>query len=220
MLLAIVPAYNEENTIARVIREVSLHVDEVVVIDDGSHDATAQCAKRAGATVLRHTVNRGQGAAIETGHEYARRVSANYVLHFDADGQFSPLDIPPAFRMLKQSGSDVLFGSRFLETKSALPFFKKYILFPLISLVNRYIFGIQLKDTHNGFRILTKKALEVIHITHDKMAHATEIPSLVHKHHLSYIEFPVKVTYHEYGQDMLDGVSVVADLVTGKLMHK
>lgn len=220
MFLAVVPACNEEQSVGNVVRELLSVVDQVVVIDDGSTDATAQKARDAGAVVLQHRVNRGQGAALETGHEYARRNGADIVLHFDADGQFSITDIAPAKEALLHSQADVLFGSRFLADTSAMPWFKRMILFPIAAWINRTCFGIDLKDTHNGFRLLTKNALQVIRITQDKMAHATEIPVLAKKAGLTYIEFPVTVTYHEYGQGLLDGVDVVTDLVTGTFIQK
>ena len=94
MFIAIVPAHNEESSIGSVVRSLVRHVDQVVVVDDGSRDATAKEAASAGAVVLRHAINRGQGAALETGHEYARRAGADFVLHFDADGQFDAADVP------------------------------------------------------------------------------------------------------------------------------
>ena len=93
MFLAIVPAYNESKRIGSVVRSLFDHVDMVVVVDDASRDATATLAQQAGATVLQHTVNRGQGAALETGHAYARSIDATYVLHFDGDGQCNLLNI-------------------------------------------------------------------------------------------------------------------------------
>lgn len=220
MFLALVPAYNEEHAIGSVVRSLFGMVDEVVVIDDGSTDRTVEEALAAGATVLVHEINRGQGAALETGHTYARQRDAEYVIHFDADGQFHVDDIAPALTHMKQSRADILFGSRFLDTRSNMPFLKKYLIAPIGRAVNWLFGGLRLSDAHNGFRILNKKALEHIEITHDKMAHATEIPVLTAKHGLSYVEFPVKVTYHEYGQSGLAGFSILKDLLIGKFFQK
>ncbi len=220
MFLAIVPAWNEEKTIGRIVRNLLTCVDQVVVVDDGSVDSTSANARAAGAVVLSHLVNRGQGAALETGHTYARKIGADFVLHFDADEQFSIDDITPAKAALEASGADILFGSRFMGKHANLPFLKRYLILPVGHVIQKYLFGIDLKDAHNGFRILTKRALKAVYITQDKMAHATEIPVLAIKYGLRYIEFPVTVTYYEYGQGVMDGVGVVADLVTGKLMQK
>ena len=218
MFLALVPAYNEEKRIEQVLQGLFSEVDSVVVIDDASIDHTAEVAERSGAIVLRHEINRGQGAALETGHEYARQVGADYVIHFDADGQFSFEDIAPAFQKIQDEKADILFGSRFLEKKSNVPWSKKYIIFPLGKIVNRMFGSLPLTDVHNGFRILGKNALEKIRITQDRMAHATEIPVLAKKHALRFVEFPIEVTYHEYGQGGLGGVKIVKDLFTGKFI--
>jgi len=193
-------------------------VDTVLVVDDGSTDTTAKIARQAGATVLSHRLNRGQGAALETGHAYARKIGATHVLHFDADGQFSVGDIIPAREAMKQAKADVVFGSRYATEKHNLrvPWTKRVLLRPIGKIVDRLFGGVHLSDAHNGFRILNKKALECIHLSHSGMAHASEVPALVKKYGLRYIEVPVSVTYHEYGQGVSGGIRVVRDLVLGK----
>lgn len=219
MFVAIIPAYNEEKYITSVVKGVLPHVDRVVVVDDGSTDATANEARFAGAVVLRHALNRGQGAALETGHEYARSVGAEYVLHFDADAQMSPDDIMPAFEAMRTAGADVVFGSRFLGGNiTSIPWFKKNILLPLARIVSRIFGAPALTDAHNGFRILNRRALERIRITHDRMAHATEIPAIAARAELRSIEHPVRVEYREYGQSAFDGFDVVKDLMMGKIL--
>ncbi len=215
MFLAIVPAYNEEKTIATVIKKILPHVDAVVVVDDASTDSTVHKAQSAGAIVVQHALNRGQGAALETGHEYARLNQADWVVHFDADDQFHAEDILPALECLKNSQAHILFGSRFLGKESNIPWTKHYILFPLGKSINRMFGSLPLSDVHNGFRILSKEALEKIRLTHDRMAHATEISVLAKKHGLAWVEFPVKVTYHRYGQGGIGAIRVVKDLFTG-----
>lgn len=213
MLMALVPAYEEEERIAGVVIELLSHVDDVVVIDDGSKDSTAKKAEEAGATVLRHRLNRGQGAALETGHAYARLKQADYVLHFDGDGQFSVEDIAPAVQALQEANADILFGSRFLDKQSELPWQKRYVLLPIARLIDQLFGALPLSDAHNGFRLLTRKALDEIMITQDRMAHASEIPQLVRKKGLRYVEFPVHVTYHRFGQGAIGGVHIIKDLL-------
>jgi len=218
MFIAIVPAYNEEKRIASVVKSLRAHVDEVVVVDDCSTDDTARIAGKLGATVLSHGVNLGQGASLETGHEYARKKQADYVLHFDGDEQFDVADIVPALEKLQTTHKDILFGSRFLDNRSNMPFFKRHILLPVGRMVNILFASIPLRDAQNGFRILNAHALDMIHISQNRMAHATEIMSLVKKYDLTYIEFPVKVYYHEYGQAMSGGFRIMRDLVVGKFV--
>ncbi|MFZ2189771.1 MAG: glycosyltransferase family 2 protein [Candidatus Magasanikiibacteriota bacterium] len=217
MMVAVVPAYNEEKTIGSVVQSLFAHVDKVIVVDDCSRDNTHEQALASGAIVLQHKINRGQGAALQTGHDYALQIGADYVLHFDGDNQFCVEDIKPALTKLNDSGADVLFGSRFLDNRTKIPWFKKNILFPMAKIFNK-ICGVDLEDTHNGFRILNKKALEQIKIEHDRMAHATEIPAKAKKLGLKFVEFPVKVVYHEFGQGLGGGLQVAKDLLFGKFV--
>ncbi len=218
MIVAIVPAYNEEKRIGSVVRSLLQQVDRVVVIDDCSSDQTYEEAYSAGAVVLRHKINRGQGAALETGHEYARRVGAQYVAHFDGDGQFDAADIQNAYQHLQKNSVDIVFGSRYLDEKSTLPWFKRCIIHPVGRVVDRLFGGLRLSDAHNGFRFMNRTALETLRLRQDRMAHASEIPVLVRKHRLRYSEIPVTVTYHEYGQSALSGFQVVQDLVVGRFL--
>lgn len=219
MIIALVPAYNEEKKIGSVIQDLFSHVDEVVVIDDGSTDDTARIAREAGAMVLSHRLNLGQGAALETGHKYARgRNDVDYVVHFDADGQFLASDIVPALAYLQANKKEVLLGSRFLGSEKSVPWLKRFFLLPLGRLIDRWSGTVRLSDSHNGFRILNRRALELIHITQDRMAHATEIPTLIAKHNLSWVEFPVTVRYDEFGQGVGGGLKIVRDLLVGKFL--
>jgi polyprenyl-phospho-N-acetylgalactosaminyl synthase len=219
MFIAVVPAYNEEKRIGSVVQSLFGQVDRVVVVDDNSTDNTFAVAKSAGAIVLRHKINRGQGAALQTGHDYSLENNAEHVLHFDGDGQFCVEDISPALEKLKETEADVLFGSRYLDNRTKIPWFKKHILFPVARIFNKIV-GVKLSDIHNGFRILSRRALENIKIEQDRMAHATEIPAKVKKLGLKYVEFPVQVVYHEYGQGLSNGLQVVKDLIFGKFLKK
>ncbi|MBD3311273.1 MAG: glycosyltransferase [Candidatus Magasanikbacteria bacterium] len=219
MLVAVVPAYNEEKRIGSVIRDLFEHVDKVLVVDDASTDNTFQEARKAGAIVLKHVLNRGQGAALQTGHEYANIIGADYVIHFDGDGQFSTKDISGAMQHMQEAEVDVLLGSRFLQKKSNIPWFKAKILLPLGRIINNLFSGLKLSDAHNGFRILNRKAFNKIKINQDRMAHATEIPAQIKKYNLKYVEFPIEVKYYEYGQNMAGGFKILRDLLLGKFLR-
>jgi len=211
MFIALVPAYNEEKRIREVIEGLKPHVDMIVVLDDCSEDNTEKIARESGAKVIRQYINRGQGAALQTGHEYAEKIGAEYVLHFDGDGQFDPKDIRPALEYIQKEKADILFGSRFLDGRSKVPLLKRYFLLPLSRRVNS-VFGLGLSDVHNGFRILHRNAFSTMHIEQDRMAHATEIEMETKRLHLKYTEFPVKVIYHEYGQGVRGGLAILKDL--------
>jgi glycosyltransferase involved in cell wall biosynthesis len=217
-LFVIVPAYNEEERIGRVISGLFEHgVKNVVVVDDGSTDQTAEKAVAAGAVVLRHEVNRGQGAALQTGNEYALNHNTDLVVHFDADDQFNPADIAGAVKALLAARADVLLGSRFLDGRSRIPWTKKYIILPVSRIINKALTGLRLSDVHNGFRVLTRRALEKVCISQDRMAHNSEIIQQIKKQGLICIEYPVEVRYFEYGQGLGGGFKIIWEIFQGKL---
>lgn len=219
MLFVVVPAYNEAKNIGRVIGGLfSQGLKNVVVVDDDSTDSTFVEAKKAGAIVLKHEVNRGQGAALQTGNEYALANGASFVVHFDADGQFNPADIAGALAMMKEKKTDVLLGSRFLDNRSQIPWTKKYLVLPIARLINYFLTGVKLTDAHNGFRILSRRALENITISQDRMAHNSEIIKQIKQKKLSYLEFPVEVTYNEYGQGVGGGLKIIWEVLQGRLI--
>ena len=219
MICVVIPAFNEEKTIGRVISGLFDHgYINIIVVDDGSTDDTSAIATYAGATVIRHEINCGQGAALQTGNEHAFNLGAEIVIHFDADGQFNPLDIASALKSMKEKNADVLLGSRFLDSRSKIPWTKKHILLPISRLINRLVTGVRLTDAHNGFRILSRRALEKVEITQDRMAHNSEVIKLVKEKNLTYIEHPVEVRYYEYGLGLFGGVKIILELLQGKLL--
>jgi len=216
--MILVPAHNEAKTIENVVKQLLFVGDKVVVIDDGSTDDTALLAGNAGATVLRHTLNRGQGAALETGHTYARQSNADFVVHFDADGQFDFRDIPRALASMKEKNVDIILGSRFLGKEQKIPWLKRAVILPFARNIDRLFGSVSLSDAHNGFRVMNQRALNFIQLTQDRMAHATEIPQLIRRYNLRYAELPISVSYHEFGQGPIGGFRIVRDLLVGKFM--
>lgn len=212
MIFIVVPAYNEEKNIGRVVSGLfEQGYSQVVVVDDGSTDNTEAVARQAGAHVVKHVLNRGQGAALQTGNEYAALQGAQVIVHFDGDGQFNPSDIAVALSLMKSQQVDLVLGSRFLDERSHIPFTKKYIIFPLGRLINTLLTGVTLTDVHNGFRVLSRKAAENIVITQDRMAHNSEIVSYIKKNKLRYTECPVEVFYLRYGQGIKGGITILKD---------
>ena len=217
--LCVIPAYNEEGTIIEVINRVKPLVSEIVVVDDGSSDKTRELAEKQNITVLSHFINRGQGAALETGNQYALRAGADIIVHFDADGQFLAEEIKDIISPIIKGEADIVFGSRFLGKKSNMPPFKKYVIIPLAHLVNKIFTGSNLTDPQNGFRALSRKAASQIKIEQDGMAHNTEIISKAFASGLKIKEVPVTVIYHNFGQRFSGGLKIIKDLILARLIN-
>ncbi|MFT4311122.1 MAG: glycosyltransferase family 2 protein [Candidatus Woesearchaeota archaeon] len=206
----LIPAYNEEKSIGRVIEDLKKEgYKDVLVVDDGSKDDTSKIAKSKGAVVLRHLINRGQGAALQTGMSYLKD-KADVVVHFDADGQHDARQIKRFLAKIKKF--DVVLGSRFLDDTTKLPFSKR-VMFKGALFVSFFMSGLWLSDTHNGFRALNKKALNKIYLKQDDMAHATEILEQIKINKLKYAEVPVTITYSNYsmnkGQSVFNSVKIL-----------
>ncbi|MBI3626734.1 glycosyltransferase family 2 protein [Candidatus Uhrbacteria bacterium] len=200
----VIPAYNEASMIGQVVQSVLPMVSQVVVIDDGSSDTTAQVAAQAGAVVLRHMINRGQGAALQTGTRYCLENGSDVIVHFDADGQFEPAEIPKMMEPVLNGQVDLVIGSRFLKSNQIPTLRRLFLKFGI--LFTWFFAGIKLTDTHNGFRVLSRKAAELIILTQDRSAHASEIIEQVFRHDLKWLELPVSVKYTAYSTSRQDGV--------------
>lgn len=193
----VVPAYNEAAAVFGVVDELRRVYPNVVVVDDGSRDATAAEARRAGAIVLRHVLNRGQGAALQTGIEYGLRRGGEVIVTFDADGQHRVEDIVRLLEALDKTNADLAIGSRFLDRQSNVPARRRFLL-RVATRFMRVTSGVPLTDAHNGLRALRRSAAETIRITLDGMAHASEIVDQIRRHQLSVTEVPVVIRYSEY----------------------
>lgn len=217
-IFCVIPALNEEKKIVKVVNEASRYVDKVIVVNDGSDDQTATVLKKTDAIVLNHIINRGQGASLQTGNEFALQNGADIVVHFDADGQFLATEIDEVVKPLLNNEYDIVFGSRFLGKKSKLPFWKEYIIIPIAHLVNKIILGQTLSDPQSGFRALNKKALQTINIQQRGMAHCSEIIYKAFDNKLRIKEIPITVIYDEFGQSFKGGIRIIKDLLLAKLL--
>jgi len=214
----IIPAYNEANNISRVLESLLKQTKNIVVIDDCSQDQTIALVKKYPVYLVKHQINRGQGAALQTGHDFALKKGAEIVVHFDADGQMQVKDIPKIIEPIIKEQVDVVFGSRFLGAKSKIPWTKKYLILKPAIIFNWLMTGIKLSDVHNGFRALSAKALKKIRFQQDRMAHATEILELIRQADLKYTEVPVEIIYNQYGQGMVGGLKIIRDLILAKIL--
>jgi len=213
----VVPAFNEVAVIGEVIADVRAVFDHVVCVDDGSRDNTAAVALRAGAHLVRHPVNLGQGAAIQTGVEYARRQrGAEVFVTFDADGQHRVKDVLRMIDRLTAEDVDIVIGTRFADhgVRSDVPLLKRMVLRTAVFLSRRSR-RLKLTDAHNGLRVFNRKVAEGHDITMSGMGHASEIIAMVDENRWRVTEEPVEILYTDYskskGQPLLNGVNIVFD---------
>jgi polyprenyl-phospho-N-acetylgalactosaminyl synthase len=216
----VIPAYNEGTVIFRVVSDVKRAGYSVVVIDDGSSDTTAEQARAAGATVIKHPFNLGQGAALQSGIEYALAHAAECVVTFDADGQHRVSDISRLTEALVRERADFALGSRFLGEAPDLPPLRRLVLHAATAFT-RLTTGLQLTDTHNGLRAMTRRGASVIKLRQNRMAHASECLAQIARSGLRYVEQPVTIEYSAYslakGQRVRDAVHILLDLFARKL---
>jgi UDP-N-acetylglucosamine---dolichyl-phosphate N-acetylglucosaminyltransferase len=193
----VIPAHNEEQAISHVIKETkAAGYDTIIVIDDGSTDQTEAAAKRSGATVFRHLINRGKGAAIKTGIDAAKRLGADIIVTIDGDGQHDPTDIAPMIKAISQDGYDVVLGNR-LQDRSGMPAYK--IIHNLIgNFIVWLLYGLWVNDSQSGFRAYSKKAAHAIDTHTDRYEYDSEVIREIHHNHLRFIELPIKVRYTAY----------------------
>jgi len=217
-VICVIPAFNEEKTIAKVINDVRPFVSEIIVVDDGSKDKTAEIAEGENVKVLRHLINRDQGAALETGNRYSLSKGAEIIVHFDADGQFLAEEIERVIKPIKDGNADIVFGSRFMGIRSNMPFIKEYFIMPLARVINKIFFNIKMTDPQSGFRAMSADAAKKIKIEQDGKAHCSEIIAKAAKEKLRIVEVPIKVIYNEYGQNFSGGLRIIKDFIIKELI--
>lgn len=199
-VFVVIAAYNEADAIGPVLDELAPRYPNTVVVDDGSSDDTARIARERARHTLRHPINRGQGAALQTGIDFALRRGARYIVTFDADGQHRTEDIPRILEPLLNRSADIALGSRFLEGADTNLTPTRRLTLKLAVLFTRAVNRVNITDTHNGFRAFTREAAHRISISADRMAHASEILDLVRRSRLPYTEVPVSIRYTEYSR--------------------
>ncbi len=208
----IIPARNEGAKIYQVVRSVLSYGYDAIVIDDCSCDNTGKEAKRAGAYVLSHFINRGYGAALETGNKYALKEGYDIVVHFDADGQHRSDEIKNMVSPIIRNEAEVVIGSRFIKKSKSMPFARRALI--KLAIVFTWIFsGIKLTDAHNGFRAFKLDVLERVDCRQDGMSYASEIIDQIAENKLCYKEVPVTIEYSDYSKSK--GESNIKKVFTG-----
>lgn len=215
----VIAAYNEAGVIGRVVNEVKRHGYTVVVVDDGSSDRTAE-ASAAAHVLIRHPVNLGQGAALQTGINFALDSGADVIVTFDADGQHRAADIEKLVQAMRIADVDFALGSRFLGCSDGMPVSRRLLL-KAGTLFTQLTTGLRVSDTHNGLRAMTHRGAAVVRLRQNRMAHASEILGQIAASRLGYIEVPVTIEYSAYslakGQTISDALMILLDLFARRL---
>lgn len=212
----VIPVFNEAEVLDAVVREVLSVFPNVVCVDDGSGDGSVEIVLGTGAHLVRHPVNLGQGASLQTGLSYARaRPDARYFVTFDADGQHRLEDAVAMVELARSGAADLVLGTRFATAAASVPLLKRLILRSAV-LLSRAGRRLELTDAHNGLRVLTRPVADDLQITMNGMAHASEIISYLGRSSWRVREIPVSIRYTEYsrrkGQSLLNGVNILFDL--------
>ena len=195
-IVAAIPAYNEERFIGSVVLKTKKYVDEVIVVDDGSTDATSEIARAAGARVIRHNENYGKGIAINTAFKEASRLKVDTLVLLDGDGQHNPSEIPAIIKPVLEGKADVVVGSRFLNQKNSIP---KYRILgqKILTWATNLGTKTKLTDSQSGFRAFSKKAIQVMSFTEKGLSVESEMQILIDENNLKVLEVPISVTYDE-----------------------
>jgi polyprenyl-phospho-N-acetylgalactosaminyl synthase len=223
-IMVVVPAFNEQKELPRVVSELARAGYAVVVVDDGSEPPLLSILSGLSGHdlhYLRHPINLGQGAALQTGIEYALEKKADYIVTFDADGQHLVADIEKLIEPLVQNQYDIVLGSRFLEGASHNMSGKRKFLLSTARFVNFIFTGLYLSDAHNGIRAMTAGAAQKLKLKENRMAHATELLEQIRRNHLRWKEMPVTIVYTAYskqkGQSGWNSFQIFFDLLLNKL---
>ena len=216
----IIPVYNEAEVIAGVLRNVLKHFKYVVCVDDGSNDQSINEIETTRALLVRHPINMGQGAALQTGIEFSRQLPVKYFVTFDADGQHRIVDAKAMVKELESDDYDIILGSRFLGETIGINKSKERTLKLAIRFSN-LTSGVKLTDTHNGLRAFNRNVAETMQITMPDMTHASEILEIIAKNNFSYKEIPVTIEYTDYsrakGQSLINAVNIAFDMLLRKV---
>ena len=219
-IFVVIAAYNEATTIQAVVARLLLHYPNVVVVDDGSSDETSRCLAGTHAHVLRHVVNRGQGAALQTGMSFALAQGADIVITFDADGQHHEHDIAALVEPILAGQCDVSLGSRFMGRAANMPL-TRWLVLKAAVVFTRMISRIEVSDAHNGLRAFSRRAAQSFQITIDRMGHASELLDQIKSAGWSFREVPVTITYSTYsvarGQSSWNAVVIGTQMLLKKL---
>ncbi len=215
-IYVVIPAYNESRTIKKVIEDLKQKNLNIVIIDDGSHDKTYKIAESSiynHGSVYRHVINRGLGAALETGIKAALAKNADIIVTFDADGQHDPDDIIPVCKPIMEKRADVVIGTR---NFNEMPVSKKFGN-TVMNMITSIFYGIHVNDSQSGLRAFNRKAAKVLDINSRGYGVSSEIIGEIKKYDLKVEEVEIKTIYTDYsmskGTNLMVGLKILAKLI-------
>ena len=219
-IIVVIPAFNEAKSIQKVIRDVKTVVPDVIVIDDGSSDGTADLARSEGALVYQHILNRGLGGALGTGLVAALRQKADCIVTFDADGQHLPQDIMRMVQLIAEGKADVVIGSRLKEFQK-MPF-RRRLYNDVANIITLMLFGMRTTDSQSGLRAFSRESAKKIRLRTNKMEVSSEFMKEIYTHRLRFVEIPIKPIYTQYsmskGQNFFVGIKTLIRLIVLRFM--
>lgn len=220
-VIAVIPAYNEATVIGDVVKHATSFADEVIVVDDGSNDRTAEIAENAGARVYSHVINRGLGATLATGIAAGLKNGGDILITLDADGQHDPAEIPNFVQAIEENGVDAVIGSRLLHGEG-MPFIRR-VYNRIGNMITYALFGIWTTDSQSGYRAFTRQGASKLELKTNRMEVSSEFLKEIHDKKISFCEIPCSVKYTEYsmskGQSFTVGISTLLKLVLRRLMR-
>lgn len=213
----VIPLFNEASVVGEVIAQARETFPHIVCVDDASTDGSATVARAAGAVVVRHPFNLGQGAALQTGLTYVLEATdAQYVVTFDADGQHRVQDAAAMVARAREEDVAIVFGSRFLDDRTKPGLLRRIILKGAVWITNQQT-GLRLSDAHNGLRVIRRDAAQGLQLEQNRMAHATEIVLQLARTKLPWVEHPVLIVYTDYsrakGQSLMNSINILIDTI-------
>ena len=213
----VIPLFNEATVIADVIAAARPTFPNIVCVDDASTDGSGAAARAAGAVVVTHPFNLGQGAALQTGIDYVLQgTDGRFVVTFDADGQHRVEDAVAMVQRARDEDVAIVFGSRFLDGRTKPGLLRRIILKGAVWITNMQT-GLRLSDAHNGLRVIRRDAAAGLHLEQNRMAHATEIVLQLSRTKLPWVEHPVLIVYTDYsrakGQSLINSINILIDTI-------
>jgi len=217
----VIPVYNEAKVIKGVIESVMHEYGSVICVNDGSIDSSSEEIRKTKAFLIEHPINMGQGAALQTGIEFALMLkNIKYIVTFDADGQHRIEDVTSMLDVIRSGNVDIVLGSRFLGKSTNMSTLKKGLLKAAVIFTNATS-GLTLTDTHNGLRVMTRRTAELLDLKMSDYTHASEIIERISQKNLRFIEIPVTIDYTEYsiakGQSPLNAINIAFDMLMQRI---